>query len=157
MPGKGRAGKILLVEDNKGDIELILRVLTKNNIMNEIVVARDGEEALNYLLCKGAFSKRDIHDAPVLVLLDLKLPKISGLEVLQRMRAVEGLKLLPVVVLTLSQEDSDVIASYEFGANSYVRKPIDIAEFIDAVKRLGIYWLMLNEPLPCGKKGENNE
>ena len=143
-----RKGAILLAEDNQGDIELTLRSLKKNNILNEVVVARDGEEALNYLFCEGPYSKRDARDMPVLVLIDLKLPKISGLEVLKRMRADQCLKMLPVVILTLSKEDSDVIAGYQLGANSYVRKPIDIMEFIDAVKQLGMYWLILNEPLP---------
>jgi len=155
MSRKVRDGRILLVEDNEGDVELTVRALKKNNILNEVVVARDGEEALNYLLCEGVYSKRDPCDLPVLVLMDLKLPKVSGLEVLKRIRADKDLELLPVVILTLSKEESDIIAGYKLGANSYVRKPIDFIEFIDAVKHLGIYWLMLNEPLPR-KKGEKN-
>jgi len=155
MSGKIRGGTILLIEDNEGDIELTMRALKKNNISNEVVIARDGEEALNYLFCEGVHSKRDPCDLPVLVLMDLKLPKVSGLEVLKRIRADKDLELLPVVILTLSKEESDIIAGYKLGANSYVRKPIDFIEFIDAVKHLGIYWLMLNEPLPR-KKGEKN-
>jgi two-component system, response regulator len=152
---KVRDGKILLVEDNQGDVELTLRALRKNNISNEVVVAKDGEEALNYLFCEGAYSDRDPCDLPVLILMDLKLPKVSGLEVLKRMRADNDLRLLPVVILTLSKEESDIIAGYNLGANSYVRKPIDFIEFMEAVKQLGIYWLILNEPLPK-KKGEKN-
>jgi len=155
MSRKVRDGRILLVEDNEGDVELTVRALKKNNILNEVVVARDGEEALNYLLCEGVYSKRDPCDLPVLVLMDLKLPKVSGLEVLKRIRADQNLETLPVVILTSSKEDSDIISGYQLGANSYVRKPIDFIEFIDAVKHLGIYWLILNEPLPR-KKGEKN-
>jgi two-component system response regulator len=156
MSRKVRGGKILLVEDNEGDIELTLRALRKNNIMNEVVIARDGEEALDYLFCEGKHAKRDPCDMPVIILMDIKLPKISGLEVLKRMRANDALKLQPVVILTSSKEESDIIAGYQLGANSYVRKPIDFIEFIDAVKHLGIYWLILNEPLPR-KNGEKNE
>jgi two-component system response regulator len=155
MSGKVRGGTILLVEDDEGDVELTMRAFRKNNITNEVVVARDGEEALNYLLCEGVFSKRDPCDLPVLVLMDLNLPKVGGIEVLKRMRAEEDLKLVPVVILTQSKEESDIIAGYKSGANSYVRKPIDFIEFIDAVKHLGVYWLILNEPLPK-KKGEKN-
>ncbi len=132
---------IVLVEDNRDDEELTLRALHRNNIANDVRVARDGAEALELLLAEG--------DLPQVVLLDLKLPKIDGLEVLRRLRANERTRLLPVVVLTSSREERDVIESYSLGANSYVRKPVDFAQFVEAVRNLGLYWLVLNEsPLP---------
>ncbi len=139
---------ILLVEDNLDDEALTLRALKKNNIRNEVVVAHDGVEALEYLFGTGTFAGRDLADMPQVILLDLKLPKIDGLEVLRRLRANEQTRLLPVVILTSSNEDQDRINSYALGANSYVRKPVDFAPFIEAVRQLGLYWLILNEPAP---------
>jgi two-component system response regulator len=132
---------ILLVEDNPDDELLTLRALQKNNIRNRVVVAHDGAEALNYL--SGA------RDLPSVILLDLKLPKVSGLEVLRRLRADERTRLVPVVILTSSREEQDLLSGYRFGANSYVRKPVDFNEFVEAVRQLGLYWLVLNEPPPC--------
>ena len=136
---------ILLVEDNKDDEALTLRALQKNRILNKVVVARDGVEALDYLLGTGPHAGRDTTDQPQLVLLDLKLPRIDGLEVLKRMRADERAKFVPVVVLTSSGEEEDLVRSYAFGANSYVRKPVDFAQFTEAVKTLGLFWLLLNQ------------
>lgn len=143
---------ILLVEDNPDDEALTLRAFKKNNIKNEIVVARDGVEALDFLFATGKYEGRIPEMLPQVVLLDLKLPKISGLEVLKAMRADERTKLLPVVVLTSSNEERDIIESYSFGANSYVRKPVDFTEFLEAVRQLGFYWLMLNEGPPAGRQ-----
>lgn len=137
---------ILLVEDNPADVTLTLRALKKANIANEIVVARDGVEALDYLFGTGQYSGRNTNELPVVVLLDLKLPKIDGIEVLKRVRTTPLTKLLPVVVLTSSKEQSDVTACYEYSCNSYVRKPVDFNQFAEAVKQLGLYWLVLNEP-----------
>lgn len=136
---------ILLVEDNPDDEALTHRALKKNNIGNEVVVARDGAEALDYLFGTGVYEGRDLSTMPQVVLLDLKLPKIDGLDVLRRMRADERTKLLPVVVLTSSGEQQDLVDSYGYGANSYIRKPVDFAQFIEAVRQLGLYWLVLNE------------
>jgi two-component system, response regulator len=139
---------ILLVEDNPDDEALTLRALRKNNIGNEIVVARDGAEALDYLFCRGAHANRDASVQPELVLLDLKLPKVDGFEVLRALRRDERTRLLPVVILTSSKEQQDVVNGYDLGANSYVRKPVDFHEFLDAVRQLGLYWLVLNESPP---------
>jgi CheY-like chemotaxis protein len=139
---------ILLVEDNGDDETLALRALRKNNIRNEIVVAHDGVEALDYLFASGAYASRDLRIMPQVVLLDLKLPKVDGLEVLRRIRADERTRLLPVVILTSSNEESDRIEGYGLGANSYVRKPVNFNEFAEAVKQLGLYWLLLNVPAP---------
>ena len=139
---------ILLVEDNPDDEELTMRALKKNNISNEIVVARDGAEALDYLFARGKYSKRDTSEMPQLILLDLKLPKIDGIEVLKQIRSDDRTKLLPVVILTLSKEQQDLINGYSSGANSYIRKPVDFKEFIEAVGQLGLYWLVLNETPP---------
>ncbi len=139
---------ILLVEDNPDDEALTLRALKKNNILNEVVVARDGAEALDYLFGTGQYTGRDVGILPLVVLLDLKLPKVDGLEVLQRLRADERTQLLPVVILTSSKEEKDIITSYTLGANSYVRKPVNFIEFVEAVRQLGLYWLVLNEPPP---------
>ncbi len=139
---------ILLVEDNPDDVELTLRALKQYNIRNEIAVVRDGAEALDYLFATGAYADCDTSTIPAVVILDLKLPKVSGLEVLQRMRADGWTKLTPVVVLTSSREEQDMINSYKFGANSYVRKPVDFTQFIEAVRQLGLYWLVINEPPP---------
>lgn len=136
---------ILLVEDNADDEALALRAFSKMKISNEVVVARDGAEALDYLFAEGAFAGRDSTRLPSVVLLDLKLPKIDGLEVLKRIRAHEVTRILPVVILTSSKEEQDLIEGYGSGANSYVRKPIDFNEFLKAVGQLGVYWLLLNE------------
>lgn len=136
---------ILLIEDNPDDEALTLRALKKNNILNEVVVARDGEEALGYLFGTGKFEGRDTSVQPQVILLDLQLPKLSGLEVLKRLRADKRTALQPVVVLTTSSEETDIMASYGNGANSYIRKPVDFNQFIEAVKQLGLYWLVLNE------------
>jgi two-component system response regulator len=139
---------ILLVEDNADDELLTMRALKKNNLCNEVVVARDGVEALDYLFGTGVYEGRDLTVMPQVILLDLKLPKVDGLEVLRRMRAFEATRLLPVVILTSSNEEQDRIAGYGLGANSYIRKPIDFNQFIDAVRQLGLYWLLLNEAPP---------
>src|SRR6266487_2432567 len=139
---------ILLVEDNPDDEALTLRALKKNNIGNELKVVRDGAEALEFLFCKGAYADRDPQDMPQVVLLDLKLPKIDGLEVLRRIRAHENTRLLPVVILTSSKEEEDRLNGYSLGANSYVQKPVDFDQFIGAVRQLGLYWLILNEAPP---------
>jgi len=136
---------ILLVEDNPDDVKLTIRALKINNILNEVIVANDGTEALDYLFGTGKFKGRDVGQKPQVMLLDLKMPKVDGLEVLQRVRADERTKLQPVVVLTTSSEDKDRIESYKLGANSYIRKPVDFAQFAEAVKQLGLYWLILNE------------
>jgi len=143
---------ILLVEDNPDDVDLTLRAFKQNNIFNKVVVARDGVEALDYLLGTGTYKDRDIRDLPVVTLLDLKLPRIDGLEVLKTIRQNETTRLLPVVILTSSIEETDLIAGYELGANSYVRKPVDFKEFIEAIKLLGLYWLIWNKPAPIQTK-----
>ncbi len=135
---------ILLVEDNPDDEALTLRALKKNGILNEVAVARDGQEAIDYFLGEGASGRQ----APAVVLLDLKLPKIDGLEVLRRIRADERTRLQPIVILTSSREEQDLVAGYSLGANSYIRKPVDFNQFMEAVRQLGLYWLVLNEPAP---------
>lgn len=144
---------ILLVEDHPDDEELTMRALAKNNILNQVVVARDGVQALEYLLGTGAHAGRDTTVMPQLILLDLKLPKIDGLEVLRRLRANERTRFLPIVILTSSKEEQDLIKSYKLGANSYVRKPVDFIEFTKAVQQLGLYWLILNEQVPDRRGG----
>jgi two-component system response regulator len=139
---------ILLVEDNADDEELTTRALRKANIANEIVVTRDGKEAIDYLFGQGAYEGRDLSSMPAVILLDLKLPKLSGLDVLRRVRADPRTKLVPIVVLTSSSEDEDMLKSYEWGANSYVRKPVEFGAFVNAVSQLGIYWMLLNEAVP---------
>lgn len=136
---------ILLVEDSPDDVKLTMRALKKNNILNEVIVAGDGVEALDYLFGTGKFAGRDTALQPQVILLDLKMPRMDGLEVLHRIRADERTRLLPVVILTTSSEDKDRIESYKFGANSYIRKPVDFNQFADAVQQLGLYWLVLNE------------
>ncbi|MGD0020699.1 MAG: response regulator [Smithellaceae bacterium] len=142
---------ILLVEDNPDDVELTLRAFKKNDISNKVIVAKDGVEALDYLFGKGMYAGREINDLPVVTLLDLKLPKISGLEVLKAIRQNEFTKLLPVVILTSSMHERDVVNGYKLGVNSYVRKPVDFKEFVEAIKFLGLYWLVWNQPPPLGK------
>lgn len=146
------SNSILLVEDNPDDEALTIRAFRKNNVTNEVVVARDGAEALDYLFGTGTYANRDTSLLPQIVILDLKLPKIDGLEVLRRMRASPQTKLLPVVILTSSNEEQDRLEGYGLGANSYVRKPVDFAEFVDAVRQLGLYWLLLNERPPAWRK-----
>ena len=141
----------LLVEDNPDDVKLTLHALKECNIANKVVVVSDGVEALDYLFGTGAHAGRDLSDLPAVVLLDLKLPKIDGLEVLRRMRADSRTRRLPVVVLTSSREEQDIVASYDLGANSYIRKPVDFEQFVAAVGQLGLYWLLLNETPPNGK------
>ena len=142
------AQSILLVEDNPNDVELTLLALQKNNVTNRVDVVRDGAEALEYLFTTGAYASRDPRQLPQLVLLDLRLPKLDGMEVLERIRANPRTRRLPVVILTSSNEEADLARCYDTGANSYIRKPVDFEHFIEAVKQLGMYWLILNEPPP---------
>ncbi len=137
--------RILLVEDNVDDVDLTLRALKKNNIMNEVIVVNDGAEALDYLNCEGKFKDYEADNSPAVVLLDLKLPKFSGLEVLQKIRSNPRTKYIPVVILTSSVEDEDILKGYRYGANSYIRKPVDFQQFLEAIQNLGLYWLLLNE------------
>ena len=136
---------ILLVEDNPDDVELTLRAFKKNNILNNVVVARDGVEALDFLFARGVYADRDKSVMPQVILLDLKLPKVDGLEVLQSLRADDRTKFLPVVILTSSKEEQDIISSYSLGANSYILKPVDFSQFTEAVRQLDLYWLVLNQ------------
>ena len=142
---------ILLVEDNPDDVSLTLRALKKNNILNEVVVVNDGVQALDYLFGTGAYADSDVNVTPQLILLDLKLPRMEGLEVLRRLRGDERTRLLPVVMLTSSDEEPDIVDSYRLGANSYIRKPVDFAQFTEAVQQLGLYWLVLNQGPPLGR------
>lgn len=137
--------KIVLVEDTEDDIVLTQRAMKKSRILNEMIVLRDGAEALDYLLCQGAHASRDKRDVPAVILLDLKLPKVDGIQVLQRLRADEILRFVPIVILTSSREQEDLLNGYRFGANSYIRKPVDFEQFVNAVQHLGLYWLLLNE------------
>lgn len=137
---------ILLVEDNPDDVELTLHALKKNNIMNPVHVARDGKAAIDYLFYKGDYAQSD-HVLPSLILLDLKLPKVDGIEILRKIKHDRKLKLIPVVVLTSSKEESDMVKSYDFGVNSYIRKPVDFEQFVETVRQIGFYWLLMNEKL----------
>ena len=139
---------ILLVEDNPDDVELTKRALKIHNIANDVIVARDGVEALDYLFATGAYAGRDMIVTPQLILLDLKLPKVDGMEVLRRLRSDERTMFLPVVILTSSKEEQDLVNGYKLHANSYIRKPVDFNQFSEAVRQLGLYWLVLNEPMP---------
>ena len=140
-------GRILIVEDDPRDEELTLTALDEYNLANEVVVARDGEKALDYLYCRGEFSTRSSVN-PAVMLLDLKLPKVDGLEVLQQIRSDERLKLIPVVVLTSSHEEKDLVKSYRLGVNAYVVKPVDFHEFVNAIKEMGVFWAVINQPPP---------
>jgi len=149
MRKRDKSGIILLVEDNPDDVALTERALKKARIANKLVIARDGPEALDFLFGTGAHAGRDTSITPEVILLDLKLPKLDGLEVLRRLRDDQRTSLLPVVILTSSKEDRDLTRSYELGANSYIRKPVDFKQFVKAVQDLGLYWLVLNEPPPA--------
>ena len=144
-------GRILIVEDDPNDVELTLTALADYNLANEVVVTRDGQQALDYLYCRGEFSARST-DNPAVMLLDLKLPKVDGLEVLQQIKADEQLRFIPVVVLTSSREERDLIASYKLGVNAYVVKPVDFHEFVNAVQELDVFWGVINEPPPGSVK-----
>src|SRR6266851_4053925 len=144
-------GRILMVEDDPKDVELTLTALEEYNLANEVIVTRDGEEALDYLYCRGSFSTRT-NDNPAVLLLDLKLPKVDGLEVLQQIKSDDKLKMIPVVVLTSSHEEKDMMRSYSLGVNAYVVKPVDFHEFVNAVKELGVFWAVINEPPPGSVK-----
>jgi len=142
-----RLGRILMVEDDPKDVELTLTALEEYNLANEVIVARDGEEALEYLYSRGKFKTRS-SDNPAVVLLDLKLPKVDGLEVLKQIKSEEKLRMMPVVVLTSSKEEKDMVASYKLGVSAYVVKPVDFHEFVNAIKELGVFWAVINEPPP---------
>ena len=142
-----RLGRILMVEDDPKDVELTLTALEDYNLANEVVVARDGQQALDYLYCRGEYTTRS-KDNPAVMLLDLKLPKVDGLEVLKQVKSDEDLRVIPVVVLTSSKEEKDMVASYKLGVNAYVVKPVDFHEFVNAIKELGVFWAVINEPPP---------
>ncbi len=146
-------GRILIVEDDPRDVELTMSALADYNLANEVVVTRDGAEALDYLYCRGEFAGRS-SEYPAVMLLDLKLPKVDGLEVLQQVKSDERLKMIPVVVLTSSHEEKDMMRSYSLGVNAYVVKPVDFHEFVNAVKELGVFWAVINEPPPGSRKKE---
>ena len=148
--------EILLVEDNPNDEELTLYALRKNNVTNHIQVVRDGAEALEYLFCTGAYAHREINEPPKVVLLDLKLPKVGGLDVLGRIKADARTRTIPVVMLTSSQEERDIVESYQLGVNSYIVKPVDFEQFTDAVRQLGLYWMLLNKT-PSYKSSSNSD
>ena len=142
-----KLGRILMVEDDSKDVDMTLTALEEYNLANEVVVTRDGEEALDYLYCRGKYASRS-GDNPAVMLLDLKLPKVDGLEVLRQVKAEEKLKMIPVVVLTSSHEERDMVASYKLGVNAYVVKPVDFHEFVNAIKELGVFWAVINVPPP---------
>ena len=147
METMNKLGRILLVEDDPKDVELTLTALEEYNLANEVIVARDGEEALEYLYSRGKFKTRS-NNNPSVMLLDLKLPKVDGLEVLKQIKSEEKLRMIPVVVLTSSKEEKDMVASYRLGVNAYVVKPVDFHEFVNAIKELGVFWAVINEPPP---------
>jgi DNA-binding response OmpR family regulator len=147
METMNKLGRILLVEDDPKDVELTLTALEEYNLANEVIVARDGEEALDYLYARGKFKTRS-SDNPAVMLLDLKLPKVDGLEVLKQIKSEEKLRMMPVVVLTSSKEEKDMVASYRLGVSAYVVKPVDFHEFVNAIKELGVFWAVINEPPP---------
>jgi len=147
MDTNNKLGRILMVEDDPKDVELTLTALEEYNLANEVVVTRDGEEALNYLYHRGEFKTRPDGD-PAVILLDLKLPKVDGLEVLKQLKSDGKLRMIPVVVLTSSKEEKDMVASYKLGVNAYVVKPLDFHEFVNAIKELGVFWAIINEPPP---------
>lgn len=138
--------EILLVEDSPDDVELTLRALRRSKLANHIEVVRDGAEALDFIFATGAYARRDVNDVPKVILLDIKLPKLDGLEVLRRLKGDAATRKIPVVMLTSSREERDIVESYELGVNSYIRKPVDFERFAEAVRQLGLYWLLLNEP-----------
>ena len=146
-----KLGRILMVEDDPKDVELSLAALEEYNLANEVVITRDGQQALDYLYCRGEYSAR-ARENPAVLLLDLKLPKVDGLEVLQQIKSDERTKMIPVVVLTSSQEEKDMMRSYQLGVNAYVVKPVDFHEFVNAVKELGVFWAVINEPPPGSMK-----
>jgi CheY-like chemotaxis protein len=147
MESINKLGRILMVEDDPKDVELTLTALEEYNLANEVIVTRDGAQALDYLYCRGEFEARSC-DNPAVLLLDLKLPKVDGLEVLKQIKSDDSLKLIPVVVLTSSKEEKDMVASYKLGVNAYVVKPVDFHEFVNAIKELGAFWAIINEPPP---------
>jgi CheY-like chemotaxis protein len=151
MDAMNKLGRILMVEDDAKDVELTMTALEDYNLANEVVVVRDGEEALDYLYCREGFKTR-AEGNPAVMLLDLKLPKVNGLEVLKQIKSDEKLKLIPVVVLTSSKEEKDMVASYKLGVNAYVVKPVDFHEFVNAIKELGVFWAVINEPPPGSLK-----
>jgi CheY-like chemotaxis protein len=138
--------KILLVEDNPNDVELTLHALRASNLANDIKVVRDGAEALDFIMCRGPFSERDMRDGPSVILLDLKLPKVDGIEVLRQAKADPRTKAIPIVILTSSTQDKDIVESYQLGVNSYIAKPVDFQQFTESVRQLGLYWLVYNQP-----------
>jgi DNA-binding response OmpR family regulator len=142
-----KLGRILMVEDDPKDVELTLTALEEYNLANEVIVTHDGEQALDYLYCRGAYGTRSVGN-PAVMLLDLKLPKVDGLEVLKEIKSNEALRMIPVVVLTSSKEEKDMVASYKLGVNAYVVKPVDFHEFVNAIKELGVFWAVINEPPP---------
>ena len=146
-----KLGRILMVEDDPNDVELTMTALEEYHLANEVVVARDGQQALDYLYCRGEFSNRS-KENPAVMLLDLKLPKVDGLEVLQQVKSDDNLKMIPVVVLTSSQEEKDMMRSYRLGVNAYVVKPVDFHEFVNAVRELGVFWAVINQPPPGSMK-----
>jgi CheY-like chemotaxis protein len=145
MMNSDTAVEILLVEDNPNDVELALHALKKNKLVNRVQVVRDGEEALDYIFCRGAYAERNINNVPKLILLDLKLPKIDGIEVLKQVKSDSRTRNIPVVVLTTSREERDIIETYRLGVNSYILKPVDFDQFVDSVRQIGFYWMLLNQ------------
>lgn len=148
--------EILLVEDSPTDIELALHALRHNCVVNRIHVARDGEEALDFIFCRGAYAARSSQDPPKLILLDLRLPKVDGIEVLRAIKSQEATKLIPVVALTACGEEADLVKSYQLGVNSYIQKPVDFVQFRETVRQLGLYWLVVNEPPPAATPDSNS-